>query len=101
MLAVFPLAVPFWRCSRRSVIAVTSSGFGSDHGGLRWGSTISNATTSRRVGMMFIWSLITVAARRAGAILNDWPHFWWWASWATVRRKRTWTLRGTLARRTR
>ena len=63
VLIIFPLAMPFRRCSWRTVIAIACSGFRSDHGRCWRGSAARDATAGRGVRMVLIWPLIAVAAR--------------------------------------
>jgi hypothetical protein len=91
MVIFLPLAVSLWWSSRRSVVALASCLFSSRLGRSWRRSSASNATSGRRISMVLVWSLVSVA-RRSCSVLNDRSHLRRWAGRADT----VWG-RGTLA----
>jgi hypothetical protein len=83
MIVIFPLAVPFGRCSWRTIIPLACSGFGSSQSRCWRRRTTRNAAAGRVIGMVLVWSLITVA-RGAWAMFDNWSNLRWRTGWTPV-----------------
>jgi hypothetical protein len=90
----FPFAVSLnWRSSRRPVVAFTGCLLGSSLGRSWRRSSAGNTTSSRRICMVLVWSLVAVPWR-SRPVLDNRAHFRWWAGRANTIGRRSTLARG-------
>jgi len=83
VVILLPLAVSFRWSSRRPVVTLAGCLLSSRLGRSWWRSSASNTTGCRRISMVLVRSLVSVAWR-SRSVLNDRAHFRRWAGRANT-----------------